>query len=292
MDRNIIHTNEYTIQVDNLFVTLFTTFALKIESEKLLSAAPHAHSYTELFACKTGSIHIKAEDNIYTLHSGDVAIVPSGLMHQTYLGHETDSIFTCIGIMCSECHTKTDKNLYQKISNLIDGKNILTFADRHDFSVLIENISSTTPNTCDPWHLMDFVSALSKLTVMLPAQNTSAKYTEHQLENMDRLLKIDYYIHYSFMNEVSNTEVANELHISERQLSRLVLAQYGTTLHTQIYRKRIAVAAKLLTESSDSIESIAFSVGFKSKMGFYREFKKIYHMTPAQFRVHGQSKED
>lgn len=289
MDRNLIHTNEYTIQVDNLFVTLFTTFTDKIESEKLLSASPHAHSHVEIFACIRGHMHIKTEDHLYTLHSGDLAIVPSMLMHQTYLDHETDSKFISIGIICSECHSKTGRDLYQKISNLIDGKNILTFVDHHDFSMLLENISSSTPYTCEPWFLMDFISALSKLTAMLSVQNTSTKCTEHQLENMDRLLKIDYYIHYSFMNEVSNAEVAKALHISERQLSRLVQAQYGTTLHTQIYRKRIAVAAKLLTESSDSIESIAFSVGFKSKMGFYREFKKIYDMTPAQFRMRSKS---
>ena len=101
---------------------------------------------------------------------------------------------------------------------------------------------------------------------------------------MDRLLKLDYFINHKFMDPLTNKNIADELHIGERQLSRLVLAHYGTTLHTLFLRKRLSVAAMLLLESTDTIESIALAVGFKGKMNFYREFKKAYQMTPTQYR--------
>ena len=86
------------------------------------------------------------------------------------------------------------------------------------------------------------------------------------------------------MNPLTNKNIADELHIGERQLSRLVLNHYGTTLHALIVQKRISVATKLLEESTDSVENIALAVGFNNKMNFYREFKKLYNITPAQNR--------
>jgi len=54
--------------------------------------------------------------------------------------------------------------------------------------------------------------------------------------------------------------------------------------------KRIQAAENLLLHSDLSVEKIAISVGFNSKVGFYREFSRKHHMTPAQFREHTVNK--
>lgn len=48
--------------------------------------------------------------------------------------------------------------------------------------------------------------------------------------------------------------------------------------------KRISVAKVRLKITSDSIEEIAFSVGYKSAKKFYKAFRKITHMTPGEYR--------
>ena len=39
-----------------------------------------------------------------------------------------------------------------------------------------------------------------------------------------------------------------------------------------------------------TIEKIAISVGFNSKVSFYREFTRKHQMTPAQFREYAECK--
>ena len=51
-----------------------------------------------------------------------------------------------------------------------------------------------------------------------------------------------------------------------------------------VLKKRLDVASELLVTTSDSIEFIAQSVGFKNKNSFYREFKKRFGKTPKEYR--------
>lgn len=289
MDKNFFQTNEYAIQIDNLLMKLFTDIEGDNSNIRLTSSL-HTHSHAEIFSCNNGNVHIKTEHCTATLYPGDIAIVPSGLMHLKSPDAGTDSEWIRIGIVCAECSSKNSRDLYHRISSLTDNKDILVFENKSEFFELIKKIASSAPNECEPCLVIDFVSALSKLVSTNTMQELSAKEkTKHKIKNMDRFLKLDHFINHEFMNHLSNEEIAKELHISERQLSRLVLNHYGTTLHTLIHRKRISVAAKLLVESSDSIENIALSVGFNSKIGFYREFKKVYGMTPAQYRIQNES---
>ncbi len=289
MDKNLFEAHEYSIQIDNLLMKLFFDVAGD-NSNSHLTSSLHTHSYTELFTCKNGSIHIKAENNTSTLYPGDIAIVPAGLMHLKSPDTDTDSEWISLGIVCAECSSINNRDLYQRIAALTDCKDILSFKNKQGFFELMKEIASSDSIESQPWLMIDFVSALSKLADSNVIRDLSSKEkTNHKFKNMDRFLRLDHFINHEFMHPLSNEEIAKELHISERQLSRFVLSHYGTTLHTLLHKKRISVAAKLLTESFDSIENIALSVGFNSKIGFYREFKKIYAMTPAQYRTKYQS---
>ena len=43
-------------------------------------------------------------------------------------------------------------------------------------------------------------------------------------------------------------------------------------------------AARLLSDSSLSNDEIMYQVGYSDKKQFYKNFKDIYHETPAEFR--------
>lgn len=79
-------------------------------------------------------------------------------------------------------------------------------------------------------------------------------------------------------------EVARQLHLSERTLNRR-LQQEGSSF--RVLRNEIADswAQKYLRETTASIESIAFKMGYEDAANFRRAFRKIHGITPSQFRA-------
>lgn len=275
--------NEYAVQVDNLLLNLF--FDLEVNSPDIhLTDSLHSHFYAEIFACKSGKIQIKCEDGSTVLSSGEIAIVPFRLMHLRTPDADSKSEWASVGFICSKCSSRSTRDLYSKIFPLINKNEITIYRNNKVYDVLKSiNFASDIEN--EPSLMIEFASELAKLSsTLIEKENESNKEIKQTVKNTDRLLKLDYFINKRFMYPLTNKEIATELHLGERQLSRLVLKHYGTTLHTILTRKRIAVAAKLLWESTDTIENIALSVGFNGKMSFYREFKRIYGITPAKYR--------
>ena len=66
-------------------------------------------------------------------------------------------------------------------------------------------------------------------------------------------------------------------------------ASYGR-IDISTIDKRLEMAENLLLHSDLTIEKIAISVGFNSKVSFYREFTRKHQMTPAQFREYAECK--
>lgn len=80
--------------------------------------------------------------------------------------------------------------------------------------------------------------------------------------------------------------LSKDLKISKHNLSYLFNQVFEQDFPTYINTKRIAFACKLLeTETSEySNEDIAFLSGFESRSSFYRNFKKIKHCTPKEYK--------
>ncbi len=290
MEKTLFRQKECSIQIDNLLTRLFF-YTSERDINQHLTSSLHTHSNTEIFACKSGKINIKTENDIFTLFAGDIAIVPAGIAHFKPTEADDDSESISIGIICAECSSKNNRDLYKRVSFLSDNKEIIIFKNQRDFFEKIQNITLSLSIESEPWLIIDFVCGISKLIAADTVYKSATKEkTKHKIKNIDRLIKLDYLINHEFMNPLSNYKIAEQLYISERQLSRLVLNHYGTTLHTLLMKKRMTVASKLLVEFSDSVENIALSVGFNSKMSFYREFKKMYGVTPAQYRNNAKEK--
>ena len=59
---------------------------------------------------------------------------------------------------------------------------------------------------------------------------------------------------------------------------------FGETVNDTIIKKRLAVAANLLRQSSLSISEIALNVGYTDHSKFSNAFKKKYNLTPSEYK--------
>lgn len=280
---NIPYKKEYKTQIDNILLKIFIDNAFKTKNVNLISSL-HTHSYTEIFVCKSKTMNIKAINQTITLHSGDIAIVPTQTMHLISPNLEQETNWISIGVVCSKCQCQSNQDLYSKISLLFNQDHILICKKENSLYEIIKKIQSANINEATS-HILEFTSELIKLSSIIENEEISTtKTTNNKTKNINILLKLDYIINYEFMNPLTSEEIAKKLYISQRQLSRLVLNCFETNLHTLLTRKRISAATKLLIETSDTIENILLTVGFNNKNNFYREFKKIYGITPAKYR--------
>lgn len=93
-----------------------------------------------------------------------------------------------------------------------------------------------------------------------------------------------HYIRDNLAGDLSLSEVAQYLNVSERHLSRLFSAGIGENFTRFVQQERIRQAALLLQSSPLTVQEIAESTGFSSVHYFSRVFNQEKQMPPARYR--------
>ncbi len=95
---------------------------------------------------------------------------------------------------------------------------------------------------------------------------------------------IDHYVHVHYAEPVTLKTVAEALHLSTKQVSRIISGRYHSTLSALLNEKRLQVAAELLLSTELSVGAIAGRVFGRSENYFYRLFREKYGLSPLAYR--------
>lgn len=85
--------------------------------------------------------------------------------------------------------------------------------------------------------------------------------------------------------------IADELNLSAAYIGRIFKQHTLKTILGYITEVRMNKVRQLLVDSKDSIGEIAEKTGFSNSPYFYKAFKKLNGVTPAEFRKHGKASE-
>ena len=117
------------------------------------------------------------------------------------------------------------------------------------------------------------------------------KYESSNLRNLDSkllILKLENLMSEEKLYRDENLTmiaIAEKLNINKHQLSELLNASIGVNFYDYINKYRVIEAKKILEDSPEQIIlRVAFDVGFKSQSTFYTAFKKVFKMTPADYK--------
>ncbi len=278
--------NQKALTVENLNMKLFfqTEFIVVQDKGLPLHKQLHNHSYVEMFACLEGKISINtAGGQTFELFSGDIAMVPTAVEH--FKAPETlpDTRWVGMGFICREVQGDFKNDLYGSFSGIMDYHSVIVYKNVPHLCRLVD-LCHQQKNVKEISSVLSLIAELIKLPKAEDRHADNNVENTQKSKNIDRLLKLDDIINTNFTRDFTNKEIAEELFISERQLSRIVTKNYGQPLRIIIMKKRLDIAAELLLTTGDSVEYIAESVGFKNKNSFHREFKKRFGMTPLSYR--------
>jgi two-component system response regulator YesN len=96
--------------------------------------------------------------------------------------------------------------------------------------------------------------------------------------------KIHLFIDQHLCEEFSREDIANHVHLNPVYVSRLYKKETGYSLTDYILEKRMERAQKYLVETSYKVTSIMEMIGYQSFSHFTQMFKKVYKMTPQEYR--------
>ena len=115
------------------------------------------------------------------------------------------------------------------------------------------------------------------------AANKLPKIAEDEEEKEDRLINILNYIQNNYQ-KVTLEELAEMFHLSEPYISKYIKDKSGKTFGEHVANIRMKKAKVLLKNGNMTVENIAYAVGYQNVEHFNRTFKKMFDMTPVQYR--------
>ena len=104
-------------------------------------------------------------------------------------------------------------------------------------------------------------------------------------KNKTRLIEVLNYLDKNSAEQFDATQIADCFHVSYGHLAKLFKAELGMSMKEYVNGVRLRKATFDLLTTKMPITDIAIQHGFVSSKAFYKEFEKVYHMTPKQYRT-------
>ncbi len=153
-------------------------------------------------------------------------------------------------------------------------------------SLMLVQLQKELEDTCDFTDTIAYEAATSilKLIFCNIYKLHSSEKKRTYIANESYLVKIDDIIN-AFQKDITLQSLADSLHLSTKQTSRILQKNYKKKLSEILIEKRLSIAAELLLRSNKTISEIVEYVNFPSERYFYTQFKKAFGCTPRKYRT-------
>ncbi len=105
------------------------------------------------------------------------------------------------------------------------------------------------------------------------------------MQNMDLLIASLEFIEVHLRESFKTADIADACYCSKSTLEKLFQYVYATSVHEYVVRRKMMIAARLLTAQPETtILSVAMECGYSSHEAFTRAFKNVWNCNPSEFR--------
>lgn len=211
----------------------------------LVLQPPHKHNYTEIHIATGENVLFHIGDRLQSSAIGNLVVIPPDVFHN---------------VECSD-------------------PNALHTAFQIDFE-----ISSVTSRKISDQTVVDFINEIKRCQktgnyasvatyISLFCNNLYPKEL-HVRPVRDYKFLICEFFFKRYNEDLHLSDLAAELHLSERQAERLVIQTTGRTFRQELATVRIHAAKHLLKATELPMEEVAHHVGYRSYAGFWKAMKK------------------
>jgi AraC-like DNA-binding protein len=248
----------------------------------------HTHPYFEIHFIIHGENRVRFPNSTITADTGDILIVPPEQPHcfvpvANTGGHKRAAFWADLNIMGVK---STDRFIFDTLYSL---KGIVCITDSFGGIHAVEEIQSEIIGKKPCYETM-LINAFSRLLIQLCRciENNSLKGMQENEARKSRMLLIEEYLQKNYKGDCTIKEMANHLHISRRQLTRLIHGLFGKSFRRMLLELRMSMANWLIEEKDAAFEEIANEVGYGSLAAFYHAYLEFYGCTPGEHRKHSR----
>ena len=252
-----------------------------------LSPNIHKHNYCELMLCQEGEFAIAPENGTpYPMTPNHICLIPPGVYHCT-TNASPDARKLAIRFYCTRA--LIPGSMYNAFSTAMENRQTLIPLGRQErFLDLSRQLCQELQSENLGWDSCAkaivtqlFVGFLRLLCEDVPSDTEPAPE-----ELSQRRLVIEEFFFFRYADPITEEDLAAHMHISKRQLSRILQKLYGTSFRKLLIDMRLSQAAQLLATTELSTEEIAARVGYGSTSGFYEAFRKRYGVAAGSYHSH------
>lgn len=235
---------ELTLTLGNTAATVFLQdgfYALDTLSQNL-----HRHTYTEFHAISGGEAQFLIGKETYQFQDGDIFAIPPNTLHM------------CLSRTEGVHHTAFQTDAIVPSFTWYNSRPGLMDAFMDEIQACAQNPDHTKAAAFIALLCRDF-------------------YPDHGIqiqESQDLAFLIHEFFSHNYREEVSLSDLARQLHFSEKHTARLVLKHTGQTFTQALTAQRMTIARHLAATTSMSLGEIACYVGYQSYSGFWKAYRK------------------
>jgi len=252
------------------------------------SSPPHSHSDFEMHFVFEDHVWFETSDGRILVETNDICIFPRGFLHRP-LAEESECQRTSLRFGLKKLNSAKTNHAYAdiilaKLENLQFMRNLPSFAA--DLRSIISETYAHRTFSHERIKAMFtlFFSSLFSLLISSSTDGDQAKLSIDNAESDIRIAIIEEFFTYNYMNDITLSDLAAHLHLSEKQTQRMIQRAFNATFKEQLSRHRMHVAKILLLNTNDPVKDIALKVGYKSYGGFYNLFSNEMGISPMDYR--------
>ena len=256
--------------------------------ESEVAPVVHAHAFYELIIGVAGEISVDLQDKeagseSLVIGAGELCLIPPGVYHST---REVSDAPVKLALRFSlsgdggDCAIMRAIGGFSRPQMLEDGGRICEIMQE-----IRTELNGGALASREYVHIL--LSQLYILLFRILDRGTDGVGADDILsadEANNRQIQIEEYMLAHFAEPLTEEDLAEEMHLSKRQVSRILQRLFGKSFRQMLIDIRLSRAAQLLSETDMPLEEIAAAVGYTSLSGFYTAFRKKYSLSVGDYR--------
>ena len=242
--------------------------------DPLTFKAIHSHFTYEVFFVCNGALRLITEEETRS-YQRSILIIPPQIKHYSFNEQK--------GNFCLLFSVEDSPQAAALTERFCHGVTELPLTEEIAFYIrqLDEKNEQTSPAAAEARRLLTALIFNHITDALLPRQ---AAYQAPHTEHIDT---IEGYINGHLLTKLTLLDVAKNVSLSTKQITRIIQKNYGMTFSALVTDKRLATAKMLLKNSDLPVHEIAERTFPGSESYFYTLFKKKCGMSPLSYRKKG-----
>ena len=287
-DRSMFESGYRVMHGSQEFITFWDDMSLRVWYETIPDYySEHFHTAVEVVMPHEGECHCTVGGVTYRVKGDEVLFVPADVPHS--LSMPRDSVRNLI-LFDPACimSIRGISPIRPMLENLIylRGDDPVCEQVRSMLFDLIRDYYEHKPlsNLICYGHLMRIYALLGQKYL---SEHTTAREAVQGREENNRLIinRIVEYVENNYTEDITLDSAAEMAGFSKCYFSRVFSKQTGIGFSRFLLKKRVAVAAHLLSTTQLSIVQISVQSGFNSLSTFNRTFKELHGCSPSEYRA-------